>query len=263
MGRVKKELDRNAPFPRRFNDLCNRNYSSQAALAKALGVSRPTVYGWLTGKSIPDILALEKIAQHFGVSADYLLGLSDTESPDVSVQAAVEYTGLSEAAVEKLHIGLSDFECDGEGISDEEKKRILGIASALIQSEAFEDIVYRLGRVSEEAYWEKLFSILEEKYFGDGSVIGNDTFEFARSEDRDIIKNHLLCVLKERAPWMDEGEIHALDDDGIASQVITLKWNIQNQSELHQFHAAKAFTGYIDQVMTHSHKKARARFEPK
>jgi hypothetical protein len=37
------------------------------------------------------------------VSADWLLGLSDTQSPDADVQQVCKYTGLSEEAVHQLH----------------------------------------------------------------------------------------------------------------------------------------------------------------
>lgn len=45
---------------------------------------------------------LRCFADFYGVSADYILGLSDKRTPDVNLQAACVYTGLSETAVEIL-----------------------------------------------------------------------------------------------------------------------------------------------------------------
>lgn len=48
------------------------------------------------------IETLYKMAQLCNVSADYLLGLSDIPSPDPNMQQAVEFTGLSQEALEAL-----------------------------------------------------------------------------------------------------------------------------------------------------------------
>lgn len=46
---------------------------------------------------------LRCLADFYGVSTDYLLGRSEVQSPDVTIQGVVDYTGLSENAVGKLH----------------------------------------------------------------------------------------------------------------------------------------------------------------
>lgn len=43
------------------------------------------------------------LAKHYGVSTDYLLGISDTQSIDTNVKAVMQYTGLTESNVEFLH----------------------------------------------------------------------------------------------------------------------------------------------------------------
>lgn len=47
-------------------------------------------------------LTVKKLAEHYGVSSDYLLGLSPTPTTDVDVQAACKFTGLSTKAVATL-----------------------------------------------------------------------------------------------------------------------------------------------------------------
>ncbi len=42
------------------------------------------------------------LANHYGVSADWLLGLTPVHRPDTSLQAIGRYTGLSPASVERL-----------------------------------------------------------------------------------------------------------------------------------------------------------------
>lgn len=71
------------------------------------------------GMSVNNAVALAKT---FGVSTDYLLGLSSVRSPDVDVQAVCNYTGLSQSAVERLHSLNSEYQA---------------IASDIIESDLF------------------------------------------------------------------------------------------------------------------------------
>ena len=47
-------------------------------------------------------LTVKKLAQHYGVSADYLLGISDTPSTKEDIQTACKTTGLSTSVIEWL-----------------------------------------------------------------------------------------------------------------------------------------------------------------
>ena len=78
---------------------CSENQSS---LAQKIGVQRQTISLYTTGQSKPDTEKLSKIAQALNVSSDWLLGLSDVKTPDVSVKAICEKTGLSEKAVTSI-----------------------------------------------------------------------------------------------------------------------------------------------------------------
>lgn len=48
-------------------------------------------------------LKVKELAQYYGVSSDYLLGLSGTPSVDEDIQAACKVTGLSTEAISRLH----------------------------------------------------------------------------------------------------------------------------------------------------------------
>lgn len=51
---------------------------TQVAFAKSIGVKQSQVSEWLKGKAKPGYDALKSIASAFGISADYLLGITDT-----------------------------------------------------------------------------------------------------------------------------------------------------------------------------------------
>lgn len=74
--------------------------------ADKLGMSRATVGFYSSGKRIPDALGIRTIAEKCGVSADWLLGLSNTKALKGDLRQVCNYTGLSQEAVEylcKLH----------------------------------------------------------------------------------------------------------------------------------------------------------------
>lgn len=63
-----------------IKELRERAGMSQSVLAKRVGVSRSAVNAWEIGLSIPTTQYVAELAQLFHVSADYMLGLDNTES---------------------------------------------------------------------------------------------------------------------------------------------------------------------------------------
>lgn len=64
-------------FCSRLKELRQEHNLSVLALSKILTVSHSTILRWERGEITPSIEYLFKICQHFGISADYLLGLED------------------------------------------------------------------------------------------------------------------------------------------------------------------------------------------
>ena len=67
-------------FWERYDALCRSIGLSANAVAKVIGCSSGSVTSWKKGK-VPHHGTLLKIAKHFGVSVDYLLG-KDTPAPE-------------------------------------------------------------------------------------------------------------------------------------------------------------------------------------
>lgn len=65
-------------------------------------ITRQAVGQWCNGNSSPNLKTVPVIAEFFGVSSDYLLGMSDVKSTNVDVKTMCEMTGLSEEAINKL-----------------------------------------------------------------------------------------------------------------------------------------------------------------
>ena len=68
----------------RIRGLRERSGMTQTELAKQLGITRSSVNAWEMGISTPSTAYIVELAQLFHVSTDYLLGLSDNVSLDIS-----------------------------------------------------------------------------------------------------------------------------------------------------------------------------------
>lgn len=87
----------------RINTLLAEQDKKQKELAEALGVLDNTISYFVSGKRVPNLEQIIKIAQFFDVSTDYLLGRTGAKTRDMSIRTICDYTGLSEAAVSELH----------------------------------------------------------------------------------------------------------------------------------------------------------------
>lgn len=71
------EID-SCKFVKRLLFLMTSNNLSREKTAKAIGVTRQALNNWVNGQSIPNIISASRIAKHFNVSLDYLVGNSDS-----------------------------------------------------------------------------------------------------------------------------------------------------------------------------------------
>jgi transcriptional regulator with XRE-family HTH domain len=69
----------------RVKELRESKKVKQIDLAKMLNVSQGTLSNWERGVHDPDNDVLAKIADFFSVTTDYLLGLTDTPTPEIFV----------------------------------------------------------------------------------------------------------------------------------------------------------------------------------
>ena len=98
-----------APFPTAISSLLKERKITPGELAGHLGVTRQTVSNYCLGQTTPSFQLLCEIADFFNVSTDYLLGRTETRSPDANIRAVCEFTGLSEQSMSTMHcIGKQD-----------------------------------------------------------------------------------------------------------------------------------------------------------
>lgn len=101
-GVYSSETNKNALFPSRLRELRKEKGVSQDQLSKELGVSKSTIGLYETGDTLPDAKTLRDLAVYFEVSADWLLGITETRNQDISIRQICEKIGLEEQVVVKL-----------------------------------------------------------------------------------------------------------------------------------------------------------------
>ncbi len=99
-------------FSLRLKELRNKLNISQQKLADALGLKRTTIAGYETKGREPSIEILNKIANYFNVSIDYLTGREEL-TPDQELAAL-----LSDP---DMHVAFQDY----SSWTDEDKKELI------------------------------------------------------------------------------------------------------------------------------------------
>ncbi len=131
---------------------------TQNDLAAMMNCNRQKIADWERGKSTPSADDLILLSKKFNVSADYLLGLSDTPTTDKDIQFICEYTGLKAKAINELH-KFAALKFSGVLSYESESKDIL---SLFISKRYLFDIEFLIDRYITEI--KKLKKLYEELY---------------------------------------------------------------------------------------------------
>lgn len=128
---------------------------TQAQLAKEFLTTQDNISRLEKGKAFDcDIIC--SISKFFGVSADYLLGLSDVQSTDTTVKGVCDFTGLSEKAVKSLN----SLNC--------EEKNCLKIINSILESKECKkitDLIYECCEISLlKRYHQNIVPVILEEH---------------------------------------------------------------------------------------------------
>lgn len=91
-----------ATFADTITTLREERNKKRQEVADDLGISRASLEYYEKGKRKPDIEILEKIADYYGVSADYLLGRTKAISINEELKFVCNYLGITEEAADTL-----------------------------------------------------------------------------------------------------------------------------------------------------------------
>ena len=102
MAKANKNDRFNDTFPTRLRQLVKEKGVTQAELASLLGISRQSFSAYCDGNTQPNIENTVKMAEYFGVSVDYLFGLSDIRATDPATRSLCETLKLPDEAINAI-----------------------------------------------------------------------------------------------------------------------------------------------------------------
>lgn len=106
---------------KRIVELREAKGETQQELADAIGITRQSLSRYEIAARTINVDVLGALAQHFNVTTDYLLGLSDVKSTEQDMKIACKMTGLSEKAIENIKF-IIDFPSLIPAINEIDKK---------------------------------------------------------------------------------------------------------------------------------------------
>ncbi len=120
-------------FAQRLKTLRKERGITQQQLADGVGISKGGLSYYENAGRTPDISILERFADYFGVTTDYLLGRTNSQTQKAKLKAVCNHTGLSDKAVNLL-----------SGLKESSPAQLRVINFLLEQAAGDMDIVYDL-----------------------------------------------------------------------------------------------------------------------
>ena len=172
-------MDMQQIFGERLEQLLLEKGISQGDFADAIGCSRQSINFYILGKRNPDIALAGKMAEYFGVSCDFLVGLSDIRE-DKSANLTAKQLGLTDntmkffAGLQLLATGKTEYmKADYENIGFDYEKEIkpynmqqatktLDLLNNLISHERFGILLQYIKRYIDISNGEDTMAILQD-----------------------------------------------------------------------------------------------------
>ncbi len=218
-------------FSKRLKEL--RNGESQEIAAKNIGISRGALSYYESGERKPDINILYSIAKYYGVSTDYLLGLSDTKQMNIENNTISKKLGLSSHSIEHLNllknsIDTTPISVDSDETNYEQKLyREIELYTINLLIGGYNDLLSTIC-----TYLFLHFSHFTDFYNDDAGYTPIDHLELfdARlnlsfSEDYDLFSNALLLEIQKQLMYLRE------EHSGLLASLVNYKDDIKTPED--------------------------------
>lgn len=197
MARNKSQIGEkyNAPFPTALRKLMDERGDTQENIARTVGKTRQTVSQYVNGISEPSYEILVKIANHYNVSTDYLLGLTKDSSRQ---PCAADDLGLSPTVINMLRsVTISEYPeiLDGLNLLIE-KGRLFDLAA---------DIKRFCDMVDESIEISKQF----EKNASRHNVSDEDYYKWSQAWEEGLLETSFCSLIETEHPEF-KGKIRVL-----------------------------------------------------
>jgi len=159
----KKDVGENfkKPFPTILRKLLDEKNISQAKLAEIIGVERQAISYYTLGVTLPNIEKLEKMADYFEVTTEYLLGRSPYKTSEND--AIGKELKLSDGAIQTLKNATFDVNTVSEIIESEYFAKMIELISDYL---VCDDNITLFGSETFESSLPSYKSYIISKYIG-------------------------------------------------------------------------------------------------
>lgn len=202
-GEVMKMRDDNITITR-FRKLVDKEKSrdsmSKKMAEQGLNCNTSTITKHYNGDRTISTEYAIKYAKYFGVSTDYLLGLSNVSTTETDIRMINEYTGLSELAIDTLnkHNQISKLESDlfknsnidiiNFLIENIGNTNMLFTDLKLLANNSFENISYKFDNKLIEELGDKKYKEIMGPLYKNGNILYGLAY-------RDYLKTNLKAIL--------------------------------------------------------------------
>lgn len=136
-------------LPDRYTDLRIEKGISQTELASQLDCNKQYISKIESGERSLSLALLERYADFFNVSTDYLLGRTDIKSTNTTVQDFCEYIGCNEAVVDVFKYEYNRYIEDFE--DEEYQKEYNSIINKILSSEELWKLIVTISSLYEDS----------------------------------------------------------------------------------------------------------------
>ena len=159
-------------FGKRLFELRESRGESQQELADSIGITRQSLSRYELGERTANIDLLKKISEHYNISADYLLGLTDNATVDTNLQAVCEYTGLSDKAILTIKEYVYNLTASGAFTPEDKADELFyHVLNTVLCSFDFYNVLHYFGdmKIYSKQYFlatlkENFFDYINDKY---------------------------------------------------------------------------------------------------
>lgn len=195
-------------YGQRLSEARKRAGLMQKDVAKFLGVKDNIVSYYENGDRIPSVEQYTKLAKFLGVSADYLLGLSDAQTSDKDLQFVCDYTGLSDKTISAIQeYTMYDSKDEERGLFEQynalQSKENRRLINDFILSDAFDCIIFNCDRIQQINKDVKSYLAI---YFGDYDYFYKLNYV---EEDKE---NVIVDIIRYLNQYKNENIHYALND---------------------------------------------------
>lgn len=195
---------------KRIVELREAKGETQQELADAIGITRQSLSRYEIATRTINVDVLGALAQHFNVTTDYLLGLSDVKSTEKDMKIACEVTGLMEETILKIRENTLD------------ARTIDVLVTSIIETDAFKEttIITLISNYFGSANPNIAYDIMQKlslMAFDEKSILSEkQATNLARMMFDFFIEKHMLYAIEEALKCVRAGFLTNIDQEDTA-----------------------------------------------